>query len=124
MNPLALRARREGLGLNQPDLADALGVNPVTLAKWESGTRPIPEGIDADLTDLENASLRITNRALTALTENPEATIIFIYATDDALWAALPDMATQGLPAALHRAAVARAAALADRPIDLITKPQ
>jgi transcriptional regulator with XRE-family HTH domain len=45
MAPDELRRVRERLGWTQADLADALGVHRVTVAKWEAGDRSIPEPV-------------------------------------------------------------------------------
>ncbi len=42
MKPGELRAAREKLGLTQAELAKALGVQRVTVARWETGLRKIP----------------------------------------------------------------------------------
>ena len=39
MTPTALRKLRGRLGLTQSKFAALLGVHPITLAKWEGGTR-------------------------------------------------------------------------------------
>jgi DNA-binding transcriptional regulator YiaG len=43
VKPGELQAIRDALGLTQEELADHLGVHRVTVARWESGTRAIPE---------------------------------------------------------------------------------
>lgn len=42
MAPQELIAYRERLELTQQELADKLGVDRVTIARWETGTRAIP----------------------------------------------------------------------------------
>lgn len=42
MTPQALKDARKTLGLTQADLATAVGVHPVTVAKWEGGVHAIP----------------------------------------------------------------------------------
>lgn len=39
MAPDDIRARRKGLGLSQPQLAEYLGVSASTVRKWEQGLR-------------------------------------------------------------------------------------
>jgi len=43
MTPSALKRRRRALALTQAGLAAALGVRRETIARWEIGTRRIPE---------------------------------------------------------------------------------
>lgn len=42
MSPAELRKARLKLDLSQEELADALGVTRVTVARWEGGEREIP----------------------------------------------------------------------------------
>jgi DNA-binding transcriptional regulator YiaG len=42
VKPAELKAARKKLGMSQPQLADALGVDRVSVARWETGTRRIP----------------------------------------------------------------------------------
>lgn len=53
MTPETLRTRRDALGLSQPALAALLGVNEMTLSRWERGVRGIPPLLDRALRDLE-----------------------------------------------------------------------
>lgn len=41
MTPAALTLWRKHLGLSKRQLAEALGVHPVTISRWESGDRTI-----------------------------------------------------------------------------------
>ena len=43
MTPTALKRIRRELGLTQEALAERLGVIRVSVARWETGTRAIPE---------------------------------------------------------------------------------
>lgn len=43
MTPRQFVRLRERLGWSQADLAEALGVHPMTVSKWERGAQPIPE---------------------------------------------------------------------------------
>jgi len=42
MEPDELKRQREKLGFTQAELASALGVHRVAVARWETGTRKIP----------------------------------------------------------------------------------
>ena len=43
VTPSQLKRRRRALGLTQAGLAEALGVRRETIARWEIGSRRIPE---------------------------------------------------------------------------------
>lgn len=43
MTPAQLRSAREKLGLTQAGLAEKLGVNRTTVARWETGVLEIPQ---------------------------------------------------------------------------------
>jgi transcriptional regulator with XRE-family HTH domain len=45
VKPAELQRIREALGLTQAQLADEIGVHRVTVAKWETGDRTIPEPV-------------------------------------------------------------------------------
>jgi DNA-binding transcriptional regulator YiaG len=45
MLPKDLMRLREQLALTQVELADELGVHPMTVSRWERGTRRIPEPV-------------------------------------------------------------------------------
>jgi transcriptional regulator with XRE-family HTH domain len=49
-----LKSRRLALGLSQPELAEALGVHPMTLSKWEREVLSVPVYIDLAVEALEN----------------------------------------------------------------------
>mgnify|MGYP000964302768 FL=1 len=52
MHGIELQSRREALSLSQDDLARLLNVNRLTISRWETGARAIPEGINAELARL------------------------------------------------------------------------
>lgn len=45
MDPSTLKSIRDRLGMTQADLAEALSVSRVTVARWEIGTHRIPESV-------------------------------------------------------------------------------
>lgn len=45
MTPQDLKALRSRLGMTQKELAEAVGVWPATVARWEQGGRGIPEPV-------------------------------------------------------------------------------
>ena len=53
MAPHELVAYRERLELTQQELADKLGVDRVTIARWETGTRAIPAFLHLALETVE-----------------------------------------------------------------------
>lgn len=52
LTPAMLVATRRSLTLSQEDLAELLSVRRESVARWESGDRPIPAGLRADLQQL------------------------------------------------------------------------
>ena len=54
MTPAELKTKRNAMGLSQQSLADWLGVNRVTIARWEIGTRDIPPFLHLALQALDN----------------------------------------------------------------------
>ena len=53
MTPTELAERRTALGLSLSGLASALGVNRMTVYRWEHGRSRIPAFLDARLKELE-----------------------------------------------------------------------
>lgn len=119
MTPIELRARRAALGLSQDELAALLGVKHRSIVStWETGTRSprdpvwlhmalceledVLDGLIDDLTEqIEHAS---------AVQDSPQITKR-TYERDEDWWAMDAEARDAGLPAALHRVALARAAA-------------
>lgn len=119
MQPIELQARREALGLSQGSLASLLGVAQATIARWESGTRGIPENLSEELAQQEEIVENLLDRASEWLDAvDGEPIELRVYATDADLWAAHPEML--GIPSVLHRVAMARAKAVADGPCGLV----
>jgi transcriptional regulator with XRE-family HTH domain len=48
-----LKQRRESLGFTQGQLAEALGVDIMTVSRWERGARSIPEYLSLALETIE-----------------------------------------------------------------------
>ena len=111
ITPLAIRARRGALGLSQAELAGLLGMGQSALAQWETGARSPrdPEGVARALADLEDRAEDVVAAAVAAARQG--AGVLTTYARDADWWAADPDAAAERIPAAVHRAAIARAAA-------------
>ncbi|MDR2379742.1 MAG: YdiL family protein, partial [Bifidobacteriaceae bacterium] len=110
ISPAELIARRHGLGLSQAQLGAALArpVKQTMVSLWESGTRPIPDGLDTELQALEARSQRAYEAAYDEALRSGSPARIEVWADDAALWAARPE--ATGLPAVAYQAAAARAA--------------
>lgn len=54
MNPDELKTRRETLGMTQAQLAEALGVDVMTVSRWERGARPLSPLLPLALKGLES----------------------------------------------------------------------
>ncbi|GAA2179940.1 hypothetical protein GCM10009785_08770 [Brooklawnia cerclae] len=112
MNGVELAARRIALGLtSQGRLADVLGVSQPAVSAWEKGTRGIPEGIDGEIEQLEEARDMITERMLYALELDPGAPLI-VHLSDETWWAAHPEC--DGIPHEVQMIAAALAVCEAD----------
>jgi DNA-binding transcriptional regulator YiaG len=49
MDKVTFREIRQQLGLSQSELANTLGIHPVTVSHWERGARPITKMADLAL---------------------------------------------------------------------------
>lgn len=122
MRGVELLARREGLGLSKPALAQALSVREQNLARWEHGKNPprswdwIVEAIEA-LEDHQAQLVTQMMQSVLQLQRQGSDPLIITYASQRAFdqwepaerersWAG----ELRGVPVELHRAAAARAA--------------
>lgn len=111
MTPIELTARREALGFNALRFAGWLGVARSTASQWESGLRRIPGQVEEQVGELEDRVAVLVAETVKDLTRQCDAGAVCATAVtfrdDDALWAAHPRWA--GMPAVVHRVALARA---------------
>jgi len=56
MTPIRLKAIRKKLKLTQAELADHIGYDTSTVAKWEQGVTPIPKWMEVILAALRGAN--------------------------------------------------------------------
>ena len=72
--PSEMKSRRKALGLTQVEFAGEIGVNPITVSRWETGARNISEvralWLDTKLRELERRQRRRAPRAATGGSES------------------------------------------------------
>lgn len=127
ISPLEIRARREAVGLSQADAARAIGLmatpprplKQVSWSRWETGTHAPRDWaeIDSALGWLEDRSAALRDAAIASAADaagsgGADPVAVETYATDRDFWAADTRASELLLPAAFHRAATARAAAV------------
>ena len=105
MNGARIRVVRQDLGLTVDTAAAVLGVETTTMRRWETARSKMPPGAVEDLLALVERSRALARAYAAELAGQAEPWLV-TYASDEALWAAQPDLAP--LPAAWHRAVVAR----------------
>ncbi|WP_232323513.1 helix-turn-helix domain-containing protein [Catenuloplanes japonicus] len=106
MTDAELRVVREHLGLTGDALAAHLGVSGRTVRHWEHGKYEVPDGVRLAVEDLEQRTAEFVDGIVKALADVPDPAVI-VYRTDADYRAAHPGV---DLPAAWHRAVVARVA--------------
>ncbi len=102
MDALELTARREALGLDQEGLAKLLHWQTTTVVECEAAGRDITAEVDEKLEELEFA-----RDTIAGVLEDSLPGDVCTYSTDEAFWAAWPQM--RGVPAKIHRIAAADA---------------
>lgn len=115
MDSVALKARREALGLGVYALADHLNVRHQNVTRWEAGINPPRDWtwIDEALTKLEAYRDKLIESMISVANEayKTEGTLDLItYTTDDHYWDWVTDAKDNYIPVGLHRAATALAA--------------
>lgn len=92
MDPGELQAVREYLGLTGDALAGMLGVNPVTVRRWESGRDPIPHRVPQEVAEIASQTSDAVDELAELLRAADEPRTV-VFRTDDDLHAHRPDMA-------------------------------
>ncbi len=100
MDAVELTARREALGLAAGDLARLLQWEADAVVRCESGGLGIPIEVDQKLDELEFA-----RDTIAGVLEDTLPADLPTFATDEAFWAAWPQM--RGVPVRIHRIAAA-----------------
>lgn len=94
MHPMELRVVREALGFSREDLATSLGVAVRSIDDWETGRRPIPDGVRADIERMEAYTAEVADQLAAHLLEHAGDTPVFEVYDRDA------DMPALDLPGA------------------------
>jgi transcriptional regulator with XRE-family HTH domain len=94
MTPIELKVVREALGLSREQLAAALHVGLRSVDDWESGRRPIPEGVGDDVERIEAYTAEVAGQLAAHLLEHAGDTPVFEVYDRDA------DMPALDLPSA------------------------
>jgi hypothetical protein len=102
VDAMELRARREALGLDTPNLAEALGWATETALECETAARVIPGWVASRLDELE-----LARDTIAGVLEDSLPGDLRTYSTDAAFWSDWPEF--RGLPALVHRVAAADA---------------
>lgn len=107
MTDADLRVTMRGLGLTPLSLARILGVTAHTVRHWTHGRYQIPEGVRAEVEQIEAATAATVGSLVDALNDADNPTLT-AYWDDAALWDAHPEVLP--LPAAWWDTVVYRAA--------------
>lgn len=112
MTGIELLCRRLALGMDQADLAAALGAisgqttRQITVSRWESDERAIPPGVQADMAVIETLADTLTARYIREATQAGPVKIQ-VPAREETFWADCPEC--KGLPLSLAQVAAGRA---------------
>lgn len=109
--PPSFAARREALCLSQEDMAAIYGVKQNTISQWENGTRSPrdPQQVMGILSAFESEFLYLVDRYFNAGRQAIELPDFALFPTQADYVQEAPELAAQGIPWKLHRAAVAHA---------------
>ena len=107
MTAAELRVVMRGLGLTPPSLARILGVTVHTVRHWTHGRYRVPEGVRAEIEQIETATAAAVGSLVDAPRDEDNPTLT-AYRDDAALWAAHPE--AYPLPAAWWDTVLYRAA--------------
>jgi transcriptional regulator with XRE-family HTH domain len=94
MTPIELKVVREALGLSREQLAAALNVGVRSVDDWESGRRPIPDGVREDVERIEAYTAEVADHLAAHLLEHTGPDPVFEVYDRDA------DMPALDLPGA------------------------
>ena len=122
MSGLELRARREALGLSQSECARLFGTTQATLSRWEAGKNPISDWVWPRIVEMEEAVETLIDNALEVLDQLDDGGVLFAWEDDASFLRAHPEM--DGIPASIHRVAMARARMMADDPSKVSIGPK
>lgn len=109
MSGAEMRSLVESVGLTRRDVHRLLEVSESSVSRWWAGQASIPTGVADHVHDWVSRSAELVDELTRQLNHSGEVTV---YATDDELAAARPDLASLG--AMFHRVAAARALKAAD----------
>lgn len=70
MTPIELKVVREALGLSREQLAAALNVGVRSVDDWESGRRPVPDGVREDVERIEAYTAEVADHLAADLLEH------------------------------------------------------
>lgn len=108
---IELATRRRALGLSQGRLAEVLGVKQVSVSRWESGARMVPDGIGQGLAALEEVRDSMVDQMVAALEAAP-GMVLIVHESDETWRRAHPG--EEGVPFEVQQVAAGLAAALVD----------